>query len=217
MCIAEITPAPKGRNSIKASPTNCYCEHTHVCCRMDHLELHPRIKSYKGLPDQLLQRAYTCALQNKSYQCCTQGSSCYKGSADRLLLARTCVLQNVKNSGFHPRINGYYKALADHLLLRAHTNVLQILTMQSCTEGQGLRRRGRPNSAGSIHVCVAKQTNSRLHPRSKAGHVLLQGHTIVRAHKPCRIDQTRVEPTDQGLQRFGRATDDVSIHMCVAE
>ena len=40
---------------------------------------------------------------------------------------------------------------------------------------------------------------------------------IVRAHKPCRIDQTRVEPTDQGLQRFGRATDDVSIHMCVAE
>ena len=51
-------------------------------------------------------------------------------------------------------------------------------------------------------MCVAKQTNSRLHPRSKAGHVL---------------DQTRVEPTDQGLQRFGRATDDVSIHMCVAE
>ena len=204
MCIAEITPAPKGRNSIKASPTNCYCEHTHVCCRMDHLEVHPRIKSYKGLPDQLLQRAYTCALQNKSYQCCTQGSSCYKGSADRLLLARTRVLQNVKNSGFHPRINGY-KALADHhllLLLRAHTNVLQNLSMQSCTEGQGLRRRGRPNSAGSIRMCVAKQTNSRLHPRSKAGHVL---------------DQTRVEPTDQGLQRFGRATDDVSIHMCVAE
>ena len=101
-----------------------------------------------------------------------------------------------------PKGQRLHKGLADHLLLRAHTNVLQNLSMQSCTEGQGLRRRGRPNSAGSIRMCVAKQTNSRLHPRSKAGHVL---------------DQTRVEPTDQGLQRFGRATDDVSIHMCVAE
>ena len=32
-----------------------------------------------------------------------------------------------------------------------------------------------------------------------------------------RLDQTRVAPTDQGLQRFGRATADVSIHMCIAE
>ena len=73
MCIAEITPAPKGRNSIKASPTNCYCVHTHVCCRMDHLELHPRIKSYKGSPDQLLQRAYTCALQTNRINAAPKG------------------------------------------------------------------------------------------------------------------------------------------------
>ena len=86
MCVAEIKPAPKGRNSIRASPTNCYCQHTHVCRRMEHLEFHPRIKGYKGSPDHLLQRAYTCVFQNKSNQGCTQGSICYKGPAAKVLL-----------------------------------------------------------------------------------------------------------------------------------
>ena len=90
-------------------------------------------------------------------------------------------------------------------------------------------------------MCGAEQTNSRLHPRSKVSrfgrpivalstHMSSQGCAhgsrvtrfgrpraaarthIVRAHVPCRIDETRVAPTDQGLPRFGRATADVSTH-----
>ena len=31
MCIAEIRVAPRSRKISRASPTNCGCEHTHVC------------------------------------------------------------------------------------------------------------------------------------------------------------------------------------------
>ena len=133
-CVAEIKPAPKGRNSIRASPTNCYCQHTHVCRRMEHLEFHPRIKGYKGSPDHLLQRAYTCVFQNKSNQGCTQGSICYKGPADQLAWLTTCcgghthrcVSKQVK-SGLHPRVE------------------------------MSQRRSGRPGAAVSIHMCAAEQ------------------------------------------------------------
>ena len=91
-----------GAAATMASPTNCCCEHTQ-CCRMSLLRvapLHPRIRGRKGSPDQLLLRAYTCALQNTSNQGCTQGSTCYKGSADQVLLqAYTCALQNDKPPG----------------------------------------------------------------------------------------------------------------------
>ena len=153
-----------------------------------------------------------------------------------------------------PKDQRIHKGLADHLL------VLQNLSMQSCTEGQGLRQLGRPNSAGSIRMCVAEQTNSALHPRVKGYNkrfgrpvvavstqmcvaeyvisrlhprvkglqgfgALLRGH-IVKARASCRIDQSRIAPTGQGLQlllwahtcvlqRGGRPIAAVSIHMCV--
>ena len=183
----RITAAPKGRNSIRASPTNCYCQHTHVCCRMDHLELHPKTKGYKGSPDQLLQRAYTCALQNKSNQGCAQGStrvrptsSCWHAHVARCRTDEFKVAPKVKGSKIWPT-----NCCLEHT--HTHTRVLQNMSIQGCARGSRVTRFGRP----------------RTH--------------IVRAHVPCRIDQTRAAPTDRELQRFGRATADVSIHMCVAE
>ena len=183
----RITAAPKGRNSFRASPTNCYCQHTHVCCRMDHLELHPKTKGYKGSPDQLLQRAYTCALQNKSNQGCAQGStrvrptsSCWHAHVARFRTDEFKVAPKVKGSKIWPT-----NCCLEHT--HTHTRVLQNMSIQGCARGSRVTRFGRP----------------RTH--------------IVRAHVPCRIDQTRAAPTDRELQRFGRATADVSIHMCVAE
>ena len=80
-----------------------------------------------------------------------------------------------------------FEALADQLHLRAHTCVLQRKSIEGCTLGSTVTRVSRPRTY------------------------------IVRAHVPCRIDQTRAAPTGRELQRFGRATADVSIHMCVAE
>ena len=127
MCVAEIRVAPGGRNFIKPSPTTGCCEHTHVCCRLNHLRVAPKDQGLQGSPDQLLLRPYTCVLQNKSNQGCTQGSNILPGF-------------------------GRPDAAAS-------------ISTQSCTEGQGLRRFGRPNSARSIHMCVAEQTNSGLQPR----------------------------------------------------
>ena len=63
----RISQHKQGRNLTSASPTNCCCEHTHMCCRM----CNPRIKGYKGSTDHFMLRAYTCALQSKSNQGCT--------------------------------------------------------------------------------------------------------------------------------------------------
>ena len=177
------------------SPTKRCREHTHtcVCCRNQGCTQGP--KFYQGFADQLLLRAYTCVLQSgslkgrsqgspdqlllRAYTCVSkkmksrrsQWSKCYKGSAEKiLLLAYACVLQGDKTRVFHTRVNGY-KGLPDHLLLWAHTCVLQNTSMQSCTEGQGLRRFGRPNApTDHTHVC-------------------------------CRMYQFRVVPKRQGLQR----------------
>ena len=181
MCIADITPAPKGRNSIRASPTNCHCQHTHVCCRMDHL-LHPRIKGYKS-----------CCSEHTHVRCKTNRiRATPKGlqGFGRPAPAGTHMLRVAEqtNSRLHPRskvprFGRPIVALSTH----THTRVLQNMSIQGCARGSRVTRFGRP----------------RTH--------------IVRAHVPCRIDQTRAAPTDRELQRFGRATADVSIHMCVAE
>ena len=89
-----------------------------------------------------------------------------------------------------------------------------------CVAPRGLQRSGRPNATEGRHMCGAEQTNSRLHPRSKVSrfgrpivalstHMSSQGCAhgsrvtrfgrpraaarthIVRAHVPCRIDETR--------------------------
>ena len=108
-----------------------------------------------------------------------------------------CVAEQT-NSALHPRVKGYNK------------------------------RFGRPVVAVSTQMCVAEYVISRLHPRVKGLQgfgALLRGH-IVKARASCRIDQSRIAPTGQGLQlllwahtcvlqRGGRPIAAVSIHMCV--
>ena len=166
VCCREIRVAPRDRNFTRAWPTNCCCcEHTHVGCRKNHLRPAPKDQGCKGSPDQMLLRAHTCALQNKSDQGCTQGLKCYKGPADRALLqACTCVLQTTKTQDFtqgstvakvwpntcccghthvccrinHRRVATrvkLYEGFSDQTLHGAYTCVLQNRRIQGCTQG----------------------------------------------------------------------------------
>ena len=179
---------------IRTSPTNCCCQHTHVCCRMDHLELQLRIKGYKGSPDQLLQRAYTCALQNKSNHGCTQGSKFFQGFADQLLLsAYTCVLQN--GSLVAPKDQGLQE-----LLQRAYTCALQNKSNQGYAQGS---TRVRPTSScWHAHVARCRTDEFKVAPKVKGSKVwptnccLEHTHTLV----CCRICQFKAAPVDQELQ-----------------
>ena len=169
----------------------------------------PKDQELQGFARPVVAASIHMCVANKSYQCCTQGSSCYKGSADRLLLACTCVLQKVKKGS---TVTNVWRTTCcccgqTHVRCRIH---------QCRVAPRGLRRCGRPNATEGRHVCC-KTDEFKVAPKVKGRPRAAARTHIARAHKPCRIDQTRVEPTDQGLQRFGRATDDVSIHMCVAE
>ena len=73
MCIAKTRAAPRGRNFIKASPTNCCCEHTHVCCRLNHLRAAPKDQGLQGF-SRPIAAASTHMRLAKSNQGCTQGS-----------------------------------------------------------------------------------------------------------------------------------------------
>ena len=147
---------------------------------------------------------------------------------------------------FHPRVN-CSKGLADSLLLRqTHVccrihqrriaaEGLQWFGRPNATEGRHMcvaeqtnskllprrskvPRFGRPIVALSTHMCAADYVKSRLRPWIKGYKVWPAARThIARAHVPCRKDQARVAPTDQGLQRFGRATQNVSIQGCNRE
>ena len=88
--------------------------------------------------------------------------------------------------------------------------MLQNTSTHSCTEG--FTRLGRPNSAGSIHMCVAEHRRSRLQPRLKGNCYCYCEHT----HLCCRKGQLRVVPKDQGLRTFGRSSSAASIHTCIA-
>ena len=48
MWFAEIEAAPRGRNFVKASPTSCCCENTHVCCRLSRLRVAPKGQALQG-------------------------------------------------------------------------------------------------------------------------------------------------------------------------
>ena len=86
-------------------PRPTVSENTHVYCRMSQLEVAPKDQELPrfgrpsaavlqknhfrvGLADHVLLWEHTCVLQNKSFEGCTQGSTCYKGLADQAGLLR---------------------------------------------------------------------------------------------------------------------------------
>ena len=48
MCVAEIRVAPRGQSFIKALPTNCCCEHTHVCFKTNQVRAQPMVEMLQG-------------------------------------------------------------------------------------------------------------------------------------------------------------------------
>ena len=209
--IAEIEAAPRGRNFIEASPTNCCCENTHVFCRLSHLRVAPKsatthmcaAKSIKtGLHPgvEMLQRFGRPGAAASTHMCAAEHS----------------------NSGFRPRINGY-KGLADHRLLLlqnsstqgladqtlqgAYTCVLQNRRIQGSSQGSNPGSKVTkvwPTSFCCEHTCVFQTTSS-------TGGAGVRTH-LARAHVSCRTNQSSVAPMDQGLQRFGRPNAAVSTH-----
>ena len=93
--------------------------------------------------------------------------------------------------------------IAHHLLLRAHTCVLQTKSTQSCTEGQGLRRLGRPNApTGHTPVCCRMYQFRGCTQESRVT-TEWQTHCCCENTHVCRrIDQPKVAPENQGLQGF---------------
>ena len=205
----------------------------------------PKDQGFKGSPDQLLQRTYTWRVERQIEAGLHPRVDMLQGSEPtRCCCKYTHVCCRIMK--FHPRVN-CSKGLADSLLLRqTHVccrihqrriaaEGLQWFGRPNATEGRHMcvaeqtnskllprrskvPRFGRPIVALSTHMCAADYVKSRLRPWIKGYKVWPAARThIARAHVPCRKDQARVAPTDQGLQRFGRATQNVSIQGCNRE
>ena len=80
MCVAEITPAPRGRNFIRASPTNCCCEHRHVGCRMSHLRVAPGGQGLQGFARPLaVASMHMCVAKITQIRAAPKGRNVTKG------------------------------------------------------------------------------------------------------------------------------------------
>ena len=140
---------------------------------MSHLRVAPKDhEGYKGSPDHFMLRAYTCdtcVLKSKSNQGCTHpGVERLQGSdPTRCCCKYTTACCRIITRRDSPK-GHCNKGLVDNLLLRAHTCVLQSESTQSCTEGQGIQRFGRPNAAGGIHMCSKHRISSHQLPIRKS-------------------------------------------------
>ena len=125
---------PKSR-STRPWPIRCCCEHACACCRMSQYRV-AWITGYKGWPTSCCcEHTHMCvAEKNAGLNPRTKGcQGCGKPRA-----AYTSAFQK-NSSRLHPRVKGY-TGLADQLLLRAYTCVLQSISIQGCTyKCQGLQ------------------------------------------------------------------------------
>ena len=186
----------------------------HTCAfQKNSSRLHPRVKGYTGLADQLLLRAYTCVLQSISIQGCTQVSRVtmvWQISCCCENTHVTCVLQKKPTQGWFGR---------PHPEGRTHMRAAKYKSFEGCTQGQGLQLQGfgRPRNT---HVCPRK--NKLRVARKDLGIKKYEGlaptsccceHTYV----CCRISKLRLHPRIRGLQGLGRPGAAASTHMCVSE
>ena len=140
MCVAEYINAELHRGSrfTQVWPTKCThghtccCEHTHVCVAEYQSRVAPEDQGLQGFDRPIAARAHT----------------------------HTARVAEYANSGLHPRIKGY-EGLADDVLLRAYTRLLQNKPIQGCN--QGLHGFGRPTASVSTRMRVAENINSGPH------------------------------------------------------
>ena len=134
-----IQGCTQGSKVVWGRPTNCCCEHTHVCVAESHVNsrLAPRIKKVQefGRPTAAAS-IHICV--SETVPGCTRGSRDWPTNCDmsvkvapkgqglqvfgRLCVAvsiHVCVAEYI-NSGLHVSVKGY-NGLADQLLLREHT------------------------------------------------------------------------------------------------
>ena len=211
MCVSEKTPfiqgCTQGSKAVWDWPTDCCCEHTHVCVAESHVNsrLAPRIKKVQelGRPNFAATRC-CCEKKPHSFKVAPKDQRLYGvGRRTAAVSIHMCVWQNhMSTQGLHQG-SKRYKSLADQLLLRAYTYVYQkqfqvapkdhrlhgtgrpparICKVKAAPKGQGLQVFGRLCVAVSIHMCVAEYINSGLHPGStcykgSADQVLLRAYT----------------------------------------
>ena len=175
MCVSEKTPSQfklahqkqEVTRAMASQPTNCCCKHTHVRAGRITCQLQGLHRGSNGLqevgPPVAAASTHICVLQKKKgLNPRTKGcQECGKPSA-----AHTCAFQK-NSSRLHPRVKGY-TGLADQLLLRAYTCVLQDISIQGCTckpvsvKGyNGLADQLLPREH-TCDMCVAEKTNSGL-------------------------------------------------------
>ena len=171
MCVSEKTPfiqgCTQGSKVVWGRPTNCCCEHTHVCVAEPHVNsrLTPRIKKVQefGRPTAAasihicvsetvpgctqgsqVTRDWPTHRENMSSQGCTQGPRVTSVWPTACCCEHTRVCCKIKsiqgstqgkiNSRLHPG-STCYKGSADQVLLRAYTYALQNISVQRCTQG----------------------------------------------------------------------------------
>ena len=233
--IDQIKAAPKGRNVTKVRPaasknnqtqgfaqgstvttTGC-CRHTHVCRRTNQCRVAPRVKVYKGLADHMLLGAYTCVLQNRRNQGCTQGSEVTKVWPSSCCCEHThtiCVLRTPKSQGLQgfgrPTSTESMQAETSRRIGRHRvaskarvTKVWPTKWLQGCTQGSRVAIvRATTCCCEHTHVCCQiDQVRAAPQGRKVTG-ARPTGCCCRYTHVCCRIIKLRVSPKDQRLQRL---------------
>ena len=188
----------------KARPTNCCCDHTHVCCKINQIRAAPRgrtyyqgsadqmllqayqrrvalrVKVYEGLADQTLQGAYTCVWQNKRIQGCSQGSKVAKAWPTSCFCEHTHVCCRIRQFNVAQTVLLRGHTLRGHMRLADQSRVAPM--------DQRLQTFGRPIAAVSTHMCLEECAGSELHPsvngdNGVADQLLLRAYTSLSQNK----------------------------------
>ena len=130
----------------------------HMCVsEQANLGLHPRVRGYKGLAEQLLPvvavstHTHVCVCANAQQKSRLQGfgrptstGSTQTENSRRISQYRVASKARVT------------KAWPTKCGQRTHEHVPSNLSVGGCTQGSGPRRFGRPSAAASIHMCIAE-------------------------------------------------------------
>ena len=122
----------ESRVTTEGRPVAAASIHMCVCCRIYQSRVAPEDQGLQGFDRPIAARAHT----------------------------HTARVAEYANSGLHPRIKGY-EGLADDVLLRAYTRLLQNKPIQGCN--QGLHGFVRPTASVSTRMRVAENINSGPH------------------------------------------------------
>ena len=131
------------------APTSCCCEHTHVCCRISKLRLHPGIRGLQGLG-----RPGAAGEKTPFVQGCTQGSKVVWGRPTNCCCEHThvCMAESHVNSRLAPRIKKVQEFGRPTAAASIHICVSE--TVPGCTQGSQVTRDWPTNCDMSSQGCT---------------------------------------------------------------